>query len=76
MMFEGWLSSGPTPAAPVEPSAQNKRTSLSVSNPIPLQTELTESDSDDLCEFEEMMVKWFHPVPPAHTYVLDRTVSD
>lgn len=53
-MFEGWLPSNPTP---VEFSVQNGRTSLSVSDPIPLQTEFTESDSDDLGEFEEMMVK-------------------
>jgi diaphanous 1 len=59
-MFEGWLPSSPMPAAPLESSLQNKRTSISVSDPIPLQTEFTESDSDDLGEFEEMMVKWLH----------------
>ena len=56
-MFEGWLPSSPTPAAPAESSAQKKRTSVRVSEPIPLQAESAESDSDDLCEFEEMMVK-------------------
>lgn len=59
-MFEGWLPSSPTPAAPVESSVQNKqnkRTSVSVSEPIPVQAESTESDSDDLSEFEGMMVK-------------------
>ena len=55
-MFEGWLPSSPAPAAPVEPSAQNRRTSVSVSEPMPVQAESTESDSDDLSEFEEMMV--------------------
>jgi hypothetical protein len=62
-MFEGWLPSGPMPAAPVEFSAQNRRTSFSVSEPIPVQTESAESDSDDLGEFEEMMVKRIVPVP-------------
>lgn len=55
-MFEGWLPSSPTPAARVESSPQNRRTSVSVSEPIPLQAEPTESDSDDLSEFEVMMV--------------------
>lgn len=55
-MFEGWLPSSPTPAAPIESSAQNRRTSLSVSDPIPVQAEFVESESDDLSEFEEMMV--------------------
>lgn len=59
-MFEGWLPSSPTPIAPVDPSAQNRRTSISVSDPIPLQTELTEFDSDDLSGFEEMMVNGFN----------------
>lgn len=57
IMFEGWLPSSPTPAVPVEPSTQNKRTSFSVSEPIPVHPESAESDSDDLSEFEEMMVK-------------------
>lgn len=56
-MFEGWLPSGPTPAVPVESSAQNRRTSVSVSEPMPMQPESAESDPDDLSEFEEMMVK-------------------
>ena len=56
-MFEGWLPSNPTPATPPESPALNKRTSVSVSEPIPLQAEPTGSDSDDLSEFEEMMVK-------------------
>ena len=56
-MFEGWLPSNPTPAAPVESSAQNRRTSVNVSDPIPIQAEFVGSDSDDLSEFEEMMVR-------------------
>lgn len=55
-MFEGWLPSGPTPAAGVESSPQNRRSSVSVSEPIPMQAESAESDSDDLGEFEAMMV--------------------
>lgn len=75
-MFEGWLPSNPTSAAPVESSVQNRRTSLSVSDPIPLQTELTESESDDLGEFEEMMVKRFHSDLQFYSNMLDRMVSD
>ena len=56
-MFEGWLPSSPMPAAPAESPVKNKRTSVSVSEPIPLQAESVESDSDDLSEFEGMMVK-------------------
>lgn len=56
-MFEGWLPSGPIPAAPIESSARNKRTSVSVSDPIPaVQADSQESDPDDLGDFEEMMV--------------------
>ena len=73
-MFEGWLPSGPTPAAPVESSVRNRRTS--VSEPIPVQAESAESDPDDLSEFEEMMVKWTVPIRSYHTHTLDRTVSD
>jgi diaphanous 1 len=61
-MFEGWLPSSPTPAAPVE-SAQNRRTSISVSDPIPVQAVFAGSDSDDLNEFEEMMVNRLYSVP-------------
>jgi hypothetical protein len=75
-MFEGWLPSSPTPVAPLESSAQNKRTSVSVSEPIPLQAESAESDSDDLSEFEEMMVKRFVPALRYHAHVMGRTVSD
>ena len=65
-MFEGWLPSSPTPAAPAESSAQKKCTSVRVSEPIPLQEESAESDSDDLGEFEEMMVKCLS-LPPSIT---------
>lgn len=58
-MFEGWLPSGPTPAVPVEFSMQNKRASVSVSDPILVPVESTESDSGDLNEFEELMVCLF-----------------
>lgn len=56
-MFEGWLPTSPTPVTPVESPAQNKRTSVNVSEPTPVQAESVESDSDDLSEFEEMMVQ-------------------
>lgn len=56
-MFEGWLPSGPAPVAPVESPAQSKRISVSVSEPIPVPAEPSEPDSDDVNEFEEMMVK-------------------
>lgn len=75
-MFEGWLPSSSAPAAPVESSTQNKRASLSVSDPIPLQTESMESDLDDLDEFEEMMVQRHYDLLPSHAYVLYRTVLD
>lgn len=56
-MFEGWLPSGPAPVAPIESPAQSKRISISVSEPIPVPAEPAESESDDLNEFEEMMVE-------------------
>jgi diaphanous 1 len=56
-MFEGWLPSSPTPAPPIESSVQNKRTSVNVSDPIPIQAAFAGSDSGDLSEFEEMMVR-------------------
>ena len=55
-MFEGWLPSSPTSATRVESSLQSRRTSVSVSEPMPMQAESAESDSDDLSEFEAMMV--------------------
>lgn len=57
-MFDGWLPSGPTPATPVESSTQNKRISVTVSEPVPVPAEPAESDSDDLNEFEDLMVMW------------------
>jgi len=75
-MFEGWLPSSPTSAAPAESPAQNKRTSVSVSEPIPLQAESAESDSDDLNEFEEMMVKLLVPALQHHAHIPGRTASD
>jgi len=75
-MFEGWLPTSPTSATPVESLTQNKRTSVNVSEPTPVQAESTESDSDDLSEFEEMMVRRLVPVLQCHPHVLDRTASD
>jgi len=75
-MFEGWLSSGPAPAAPVESPAQSRRISVGVSEPIPVPAEQEESDSDDLDEFEGMMVKWPFLVLWHRAQVLDRIVSE
>ena len=75
-MFEGWLPSAPAPVAPIESPTQSKRISVSVSEPIPVPAEPAESESDDLNEFEEMMVKHLFLVLCHCTQVLDRTVSD
>lgn len=74
-MFEGWLPSSPTPAAPVESSTQKKRTSVSVSDPIPVRAEIAEYDSDDLSEFEEMMVRSSNSTSSSNAHPPDRIAS-